>query len=167
MVGAGTVRRDDPSLNVRLSNGRDPVRVVVSRTGELPPQATLLAHGGADHRAVRAVRSGAEQPGRARRVIETGGDLRGGLPELARRGLLDIMCEGGPTLAAALPDAGLLDRLVLFVAPLLIGRGAPDLLAFAAVDSIAAARRLTDVEWRQIGPDLLVEGRLAAPVGED
>jgi diaminohydroxyphosphoribosylaminopyrimidine deaminase/5-amino-6-(5-phosphoribosylamino)uracil reductase len=161
MVGAGTVRRDDPELTVRDAAGRDPVRVVVSRGGELPPRAKVLAAA-----ATPTIVLCDRPPAAAARVaqvdyVSTGGDLVAGLRELARRGLLDILCEGGPSLAAGLLGAGLLDRLLVFVAPLVIGRGAPDLLASAAVHSVAAAHRLTEVEWRTIGDDLVVEGRLA------
>ena len=100
-------------------------------------------------------------------MIETGGDLAAGLRELARRGLLDILFEGGPTLAAALVEAGLLDRLALFVAPLVIGRGARDLFATPAVDRVSDALRLSDGEWSQVGSDLLFEGRLATAAGEE
>ena len=167
MVGAGTARRDDPELTVRLAEGRDPVRVVVSRGGELPPQAKLLA--GEVPTILLCDRLAGDRPGFAANVevIETGGDLAAGLRELARRGLLDILFEGGPTLAAALVEAGLLDRLALFVAPLVIGRGAPDLFATSAVDQLSDALRLGDGEWSQVGSDLLFEGRLATAAGEE
>jgi len=166
LVGAGTVRRDDPRLTVRLCEGRDPVRVVATRNGELPAGAKLLASARETptivlaERATDAARSlladcGAE-------LLELGeGGLRAGLEALAARGLLDILCEGGPTLAGALLAEGLLDRLLLYVAPLVVGRGAPDLFATPAVDAIDLAWRLCDVEWRTIGDDLLLSGRLA------
>lgn len=169
LIGAGTARRDDPELTVRLSAGRNPVRVVVSRSGVLPRQAKLMTSGDAptillcDRLPVGQISAASAAHVE---VIETGGDLATGLRELADRGLLDILCEGGPTIAAALLEAGLLDRLTLFVAPLVIGRGAPDLFATAAVESVAAARRLQAAEWRQVGPDLLIEGRLPTDDGE-
>ncbi len=93
------------------------------------------------------------------------GGLRLGLGMLAERGLLDVLCEGGPGLAGALLADGLVDRLVLFVAPLLIGRGAPDLVATPAVDAVSRALRLVDVRWETIGDDLLVRADVgrAAP----
>ena len=161
MVGAGTVRRDDPSLTVRLADGRDPVRVVVSGAGLLPADCALLATAGETptivlaSRVSDAVRRGLEE--RGVEVLEMGeGGLRLGLGMLAERGLLDVLCEGGPGLAGALLADGLVDRLVLFVAPLLIGRGAPDLVATPAVDAVARALRLSDVRWETIGQDLLL-----------
>ena len=162
MVGAGTARRDDPELSVRLVDGRNPVRVVVSRDGELPPQAKLLAGDVPTILLCDHLTGGRLGFAANVEVVETGGDLAVGLRELARRGLLDILFEGGPTLAAVLLEAGLLDRLALFVAPLVIGRGAPDLFAAPAVDQVSDALRLSDGEWSQVGSDLLFEGRLAA-----
>jgi riboflavin-specific deaminase-like protein len=165
MVGAGTVVRDDPELTVRMCEGRDPVRVVFSRSGGLPPEARILTTARAAPTIVVAERC----DGAARRLlakqgaelIEVGqGGLRAGLVALAERGLLDILCEGGPTLAGALLSEGLIDRLLLYVAPLIVGRGAPDLFAAPAVETMAAARRLHDVEWRTVCDDLLLSGSL-------
>ena len=165
VVGAGTVRRDDPELTVRLVEGRDPVRVVVSRAGDLPPGAKLLATAGSTPTIVVAERA-AEAERRllaacGAELIEVGdGGLRAALAALAERGLLDILCEGGPTLAGALLGEGLIDRLVLFVAPLVVGRGAPDLFAAPAVEAVAGAWRLSGVEWRRVCDDLVLSGDL-------
>ncbi len=166
MVGGGTVRRDDPELTVRLSEGRDPVRVIVTRTGDLPPDSKVLSTA----RAVRTIVVAEHAELAARRLLDMRGaelletgdaGLQGMLRELARQGLLDILCEGGPTLAGELLAAGLIDRMLLFVAPLIVGRGAPDLFAAPAVGAVADAWRLHDVEWRPVCDDLLISGRLA------
>ncbi|OPZ47221.1 MAG: Riboflavin biosynthesis protein RibD [Actinobacteria bacterium ADurb.BinA094] len=166
MVGVGTVRRDDPELTVRLADGRDPVRVVITRDGALPWDSKLLATA---HRtptlviadqATEAVRRRLRERGVD--LIEVGSpDLRDALQALAARGLLDVLCEGGPTLAGGLLAAGLIDRLLLFVAPLIVGRGAPDLFAAPAVAAVADAWRLRDVEWSRVCDDLVVSGALA------
>ncbi len=165
MVGAGTVRRDDPELTVRLGEGRDPVRVIVTRAGVLPPQAKVLATA----REVRTIVVAERADAAVRRLLEARGaelleigdaGLEGMLRELASQGLLDILCEGGPTLAGELLAQGFVDRMLLFVAPLVIGRGAPDLFAAPAVSTVAGAWRLHDVEWRPVCDDLLVSGRL-------
>jgi len=170
MVGAGTVRRDDPSLTVRMVDGRDPVRVVVSRSGALPAHSALVRTAVETPSLVLATRVAVD----VRRdlescgveILEMGdGDLRAGLAQLAERGLLDVLCEGGPGLAGALFREGLVDRVALFVAPLLIGRGAPDLVALPAVTAIAEALRLTNVRWEAIGDDLLLQADLAAAGG--
>jgi diaminohydroxyphosphoribosylaminopyrimidine deaminase/5-amino-6-(5-phosphoribosylamino)uracil reductase len=164
VVGAGTVRRDDPELTVRLSEGRDPVRVVVSRSGRLDAGArvfdttvapTFVVGERLDAEAAPLLRA------RGVELIETGPDgLAEGLRELARRGLLDLLCEGGPTLGASLLGGGLIDRVTLFIAPVVIGSGAPELFAAPAVGAVSAAWRLHDVESRRICDDHLVTGRL-------
>jgi diaminohydroxyphosphoribosylaminopyrimidine deaminase/5-amino-6-(5-phosphoribosylamino)uracil reductase len=150
---------------VRLSEGRDPVRVIVSRGGVLPAEAKVLATA----RQVRTIVVAEQADAAARRLLDTRGaelleigdtGLDGMLRELAAQGLLDILCEGGPTLAGALLAAGLVDRMLLFVAPLVVGRGAPDLFAAPAVGAVADAWRLRDVEWRPVCDDLLISGRL-------
>ena len=165
MVGAGTLRRDDPELTVRLSEGRDPVRVIVTHRGDLPAAARVL---GTAHQ-TRTIVLAERADGAARRMlkargaelVEVGeGGLRAGLAALAERGLLDILCEGGPTLAGALLAEGLIDRVLLFVAPLIVGRGAPDLFAAPAVGALADAWRLHDIEWRPVCDDLLLSGSL-------
>jgi diaminohydroxyphosphoribosylaminopyrimidine deaminase/5-amino-6-(5-phosphoribosylamino)uracil reductase len=165
LVGAGTVRRDDPELTVRLVEGRDPVRVVATRDGWLPEDAKVLVTARRVPTVVLAEH--ASEPARhlldarGAELVECGeAGLRGGLEALAARGLLDVLCEGGPTLAGELLAQGLVDRLLLFVAPLIVGRGAPDLFAAEAVGSIAEAWRLRDVEWRQVCDDLMFSGSL-------
>ena len=163
MVGAGTVRRDDPELTVRLAEGRDPVRVVITHDGDLPPGARILATARHTRTIIVADRVGDA----TRRLIETrgaellevgDGGLRAALKALAALGLLDILCEGGPTLAGELLAAGLIDRVLLFVAPLIVGRGAPDLFAAPAVSAVDGAWRLKDVTWRPVCDDLLLSG---------
>ena len=166
MVGAGTVRRDDPELTVRLIDGDDPVRVVVTSRGELPPQAKVLTTA---HRTPTIVLVTEQATPAARRLIAArhaelvelqGQGLAAGLRALGERGLLDVLCEGGPSLAGHLLGAGLIDRVAVFVAPKVVGRGAPDLFATPAVGAVSEAWRLHDVEWRQVCDDLLVVGSL-------
>jgi diaminohydroxyphosphoribosylaminopyrimidine deaminase/5-amino-6-(5-phosphoribosylamino)uracil reductase len=166
LVGAGTVRRDYPELTVRLADGDDPVRVIVSRHGDLPSQAKVLTTA---ERTPTVVLVTEEASSAARHIIGTrhaelielhGQDMSAGLAALADRGLLDILCEGGPHLAGSLLAGGLIDRVAVFVAPLLVGRGAPDLFAAPAVGAVSEAWRLHDVEWRRVCDDLLVEGWL-------
>ena len=130
MVGAGTVRRDDPELTVRLAAGRNPVRVVITHDGTLPPGARVLATA----RQTRTIVVADAATGAARRLLEAaapscsrwaGGGLPGALEALAGLGLLDVLCEGGPTLAGGAPR-GRSDRSrgLLFVAPLIVGGAA-------------------------------------------
>jgi len=165
LVGAGTVRLDDPELTVRLTEGRNPVRVVVTRYGEVPPTAKLLLTAGQVRTIVVAASAAPPErrvlEARGAELIEVGdGGLRAALAALAELGLLDLLCEGGPDLAGSLLSQGFLDRVTLFVAPLIVGRGAPDLFASPAVGAVAKAWRLHDVEWRQVCDDIMLSGSL-------
>ncbi len=168
MVGAGTVRRDDPLLTARDADGPDPVRVVVSRGGDLSPLARvvetaretptiLLTETIADDAARALTGRGVE--------VERAGSLRDGLAALGRRGLVEILFEGGPTLAAALLRDDLIDRFVVFVAPLVVGRGAPDLVALPAPAAVADGLMLSDVVWTTAGPDIVCRARVVKRAG--
>ena len=131
IVGAGTVRADDPSLTVRHVAGRDPLRVVLGRA---PADAKV-------------------QP-----AVELEGDLDEVLDELGRRGVLQAVVEGGPTVAGAFHRAGLVDRYVFYLAPALFG-GEDGLPLFTG----PGAQTMDDV-WRgrithveRLGEDLKLE----------
>jgi diaminohydroxyphosphoribosylaminopyrimidine deaminase/5-amino-6-(5-phosphoribosylamino)uracil reductase len=108
MVGAGTLRSDDPLLDVRLPGyeGPQPVPVVVGGEKPLPAESRVFAR----EPIVLRPPSGT-----------TSVDLGEGLRSLAEKGLLEILVEGGPTLAASLLRGGLVNRLVLYLAPSLGG----------------------------------------------
>jgi len=131
LVGAGTVRVDDPALTVRPGEGHTPLRVVL---GSVPAQA------------------------RAQPAIELGGDLGGVLDDLGGRGVLQVLVEGGATVAGAFHRAGLVDRYVFYVAPALLGGddGRP-VLAGAGAPTMADIWRGRIVDVRQLGEDLRVD----------
>jgi diaminohydroxyphosphoribosylaminopyrimidine deaminase/5-amino-6-(5-phosphoribosylamino)uracil reductase len=87
-------------------------------------------------------------------------DLGEAMAELGRRNLQYILLEGGSRLAASMLKAGLVDRVMFFVAPKLAGGEGRGLFAGAGVDTIAEAFSLTEVETRQVDCDILVEGEV-------
>lgn len=128
MVGAGTVRHDNPSLWPRPDGGREPWRIIVVRRGPLPLAAQVFT----DEHAVRTLVAAPKgwQPACAGRIRRTGAtvlELPGKrfLPalatELGHRGILHVFCEGGGILAGELVASGLVDKLQVFVSPKLIG----------------------------------------------
>ena len=169
MVGIGTVVADDPQLTVRRADGsplsRQPLRVVVDSGGRIPPDATLLKQPGSTLVAVagetRGVRTfldaGAEVlaiPGSDRRV-----NLEGLLDELGHRGISSLFVEGGGTLLGSLFDARLVDRVVGFVAPVLIGgEAALSPVGGHGAERMADALRLNDVRIETFGDDVAVTG---------
>ena len=170
MIGAATARRDDPLLTVRDADGPDPVRIVVSRTGDLPATSLLAGSAGETPTILVTLSIGSVQAqalaAAGVEVVRAGG-LRDGLAQLADRGLVEILCEGGPTLAAALLADGLVDRVAIFVAPLVVGRGAPDLIALSAPDAAAQGLALADVAWTSSGADMVCRARVVRRDGGD
>jgi diaminohydroxyphosphoribosylaminopyrimidine deaminase/5-amino-6-(5-phosphoribosylamino)uracil reductase len=91
-------------------------------------------------------------------------DLAALLETLGARGCISLLAEGGAEVHGALFDAGLVDRVVAFIAPRVIGGSAsPGAVGGRGVDLLAAARPLRDVEFRRAGPDLVVSGDLGDP----
>ena len=128
MVGAGTVRHDNPSLWPRPDGKREPWRVIVVRTGRLPATAKVFSDEHAA-RTIVAVPIG-WQPACARRLQRTGATvlelpkarfLPALVRELDRRDIMKVLCEGGGELAGGLLKAGLVDEFCIFLSPMLIG----------------------------------------------
>lgn len=132
MVGAGTVRADDPSLRCRLRGANGLWRVVVDGRGRTPASAQVLTDQWADTTLMVTSRRCSEArqaawAGTGARVWRLAGtaagrvSLAGLLRRLAGEGLMHVLCEGGGTLAGGLLKAGLVDELVLFYAPMMMG----------------------------------------------
>lgn len=169
MVGIGTALKDDPRLTareVRVPAAQQPLRVVVDSSGRLPVTAAMLREPGRTLVAVAhmdpALRTtladaGAETmvvPGSDGRV-----DLRALLEALGARDVTSVLVEGGATLLGGLFDAHLVDKVVVFVAPVVIGGDtAPAAVAGHGALRIADALRLREVQYEQMGPDMMVTG---------
>jgi diaminohydroxyphosphoribosylaminopyrimidine deaminase / 5-amino-6-(5-phosphoribosylamino)uracil reductase len=92
--------------------------------------------------------------------------LRAGMRALGERGIQSVLVEGGAELAAGLLDAGAVDRVAWFLAPMLIGGvAAPSAIGGAGAATLAAAPRLAALASEPVGADVLVTGRLHEPVG--
>ncbi len=142
IAGVGTVLADDAHLTVRVPGlDRRPLRVVVDSTGRTPDAARI--RDGAAPTLIATAPDG-------RRV-----DLPALLKDLYERGVRRALLEGGPTLAGAFLAAGLVDEVVGYVAPKLLG-GGPAVLGDAGIGTIAAAADLDITEVTRIGPDLRI-----------
>jgi diaminohydroxyphosphoribosylaminopyrimidine deaminase/5-amino-6-(5-phosphoribosylamino)uracil reductase len=165
LVGANTVRLDDPALTTRLpaGGGHDPKRVILDGRLTIAPDAKALPGAivactkDADAaRQKRLEKRGAEVlrlPGRHGNV-----DLRALLDELGRREILTLLVEGGGQVHGEFMAAGLADEVALFVAPKLIGAGGVPLLGVDGPSKMADAWRLGEVSTRRLGDDILVVG---------
>jgi diaminohydroxyphosphoribosylaminopyrimidine deaminase/5-amino-6-(5-phosphoribosylamino)uracil reductase len=133
IVGAATVASDDPRLTVRLVEGPNPVRVVLDPSEQLDAGRRVFSEPTARTLVVRRATGGVIARGVAGEELlvpwsEPGGlDLREFLEQLRNRGLRRVLVEGGGVTVSRFLQAGLLDRLHLTVAPLLIGSGRPSI----------------------------------------
>jgi diaminohydroxyphosphoribosylaminopyrimidine deaminase/5-amino-6-(5-phosphoribosylamino)uracil reductase len=131
LVGAGTVRADDPELTVRHADGPDPLRLVL---GRIPPDARI-------------------QPAES-----VSGDLPAVLDDLGRRGIVQLLVEGGAHVAAGFHRQGLVDRYVLYLAPALFGGDdATPLFTGPGAPTMAELWRGRLADVRRLGPDLRVD----------
>ena len=168
LTGIGTVRHDDPRLDVRLvPTARQPMRVVVDSQLQVlaqarvlqPPGRAILVGAQANATAMAAVRaSGAELwmlPASDGRV-----DLKLLLQTLAADGVNELHVEAGAGLNGALLKADLVDELLLYLAPCLIGPGR-SMADLAPLDHLTEARRLRIIESRMLGDDLMLRATLS------
>ncbi len=172
LVGAGTARADDPRLTARIPGGRDPVRVVLDARLALPPRLRLFRQRSSAPTIVAHV-SG--RPPAARPGVEylrcRGSKGRVDLPDLlaklAARGVTSLLVEGGAEVHRSFLDAGLADRVVLYVAPKIVGADGLSWVAGPGAARMAAALALAEVEVRQAGGDVVISGVPArAPVAK-
>jgi diaminohydroxyphosphoribosylaminopyrimidine deaminase / 5-amino-6-(5-phosphoribosylamino)uracil reductase len=147
MVGIGTVAADDPILNVRHVEGRNPARVVIDPSGRMSNKARcLLADDGCRRIVIRAKDSkGAGKLPTGVEVIELARDGTTLNPKhiiaaLFERGLRTTLVEGGAWTVSSFIDAGVIDRLHVLVAPMILGSGKTG-LALAPIQRLAEARR--------------------------
>ncbi len=148
LVGAETVRRDNPQLLVRSPRSwpRQPLRLVASRSGDLGDAPHVLTDGRAETRVVRA-----DSPDAWRAL----------LGELGARQITALLVEGGGQLAGELLAAGCVDKVAFFIAPRLLG-GADSrpVTAGPSPAHLADAAQLSHMQTRRLGADLLVTGYL-------
>jgi diaminohydroxyphosphoribosylaminopyrimidine deaminase/5-amino-6-(5-phosphoribosylamino)uracil reductase len=177
MVGAGTVRADDPDLTVRgLGPLPQPVRVVVSASLDLPPASRLAAT--ARDTPVWIVHGPAVPPAATARWTDAGArliavpaapdgtlDPAAALSALGAAGLTRVLCEGGGRLAAALLAAGLVDEIALFSAGLSLGADGTPAIGLLGLTHLADAPRFRLHAVTPVGPDSLSTWSAVPPGG--
>ncbi len=161
MTGIGTVLTDDPSLNVRKTGAvRQPARVIVDSHWRTPPDARMLSLPG---EVLIAGLQEMQVPGGLRKSaadclelpsVEGRVDLRALLNELAMRGYNEVQVEAGATLCGALLQQGLVDELLIYQAPVILGGAAVSPFALPRLDNMDDRVHLNWVDSRRIGKDL-------------
>ncbi|MDH7479839.1 MAG: bifunctional diaminohydroxyphosphoribosylaminopyrimidine deaminase/5-amino-6-(5-phosphoribosylamino)uracil reductase RibD, partial [Syntrophomonadaceae bacterium] len=174
MVGIGTVLADNPLLTTRLpagEEGRDPIRVVVDSGLRLPPASRVI---NPDSSAPLLVATTSRAPSDRRRELARLGVEVLVLPEqsgrvslehlmaaLGERNITSVLLEGGATLNASALEAGLVDKLVVFIAPKLVGgSAAPGMIAGRGCSRMDQAWELKQPVLSQVGSDYMIVGYL-------
>jgi diaminohydroxyphosphoribosylaminopyrimidine deaminase/5-amino-6-(5-phosphoribosylamino)uracil reductase len=173
VVGIGTALADDPLLTARVEAvARQPSRVVFDSEARLPLDSKLVQSIG---EAPLVVICGRAAPRRATEALEAAGAevivvsgenegarVAAALDELGSRGIQSVLLEGGPHLTGAFLDAGEIDAVHAFVAPILAGgRNAKPPVEGEGIERIAAGRRALSTEVERIGDDVLISSRFA------
>lgn len=166
LTGIGTVRDDDPQLNVReVATSRQPLRVVVDSRLETPLTAKVLQGGPV------LIAAAVDDPNKADLLRAAGAevvvlanpqgkvDLPALLAELGRRGINEVHAEAGFKLNGSLLREGLVDEFLLYFAPCLIGHEAAGLFNLPELATLDGKRRLAIRDLRQLGPDIRLIAR--------
>jgi diaminohydroxyphosphoribosylaminopyrimidine deaminase/5-amino-6-(5-phosphoribosylamino)uracil reductase len=141
LIGAETLRQDNPRLTTRgIRGARPPWRVVLSRSGKLPSTAHLFA----DRHSERT-------------LVYRGKSLKAVLRDLGRREITSVLLEGGGDILGQAFDGRLVDKIQFYLAPLLTGGPVPSVGGKGA-GSTAEGARLAEVQFEKIGPDLCIAG---------
>ncbi len=176
VVGIGTALADDPQLTARPEGDqakapRQPRRVVFDTFARLPPSSRLVAAAAevpltvVVSRAAGRVETDALEAAGAQVLVAPGENeparVRSALEQLGSLGVTSVLLEGGPHLAGAFLDAGEIDEVRLFLAPLLLGGSAArDPLEGMGVEQISEAMRALTFDCERVGEDLLISARL-------
>jgi diaminohydroxyphosphoribosylaminopyrimidine deaminase/5-amino-6-(5-phosphoribosylamino)uracil reductase len=169
MVGAETVRADDPQLTCRIRGGRDPLRVIIDGRLSISPTARVCTQ----QSTARTVLVTTEESGgsRKRHEFEQQGtevlcfpgeqgrvQLAPLLQELGRRGLKHVLIEGGGQIAAAALIEGVVNKVLFFYGPKLLGGEGKPMIGPLGIDRVAAGLKLHTIELHRLRDDVLVTG---------
>lgn len=166
LTGIATVLADDPQLNVReIPSDRQPLRVVVDSQLRMPLGARILSGGTVIYTAATDSAKRAQLQARGVEVPIMAGadgqvDLAGMLRDLAQRGINEVLVEAGRTLNGALLKAGLVDELVLYLAPQLLGDAARGMAGLGELTQLQQHVVLHWQDVRHVGGDLRIVARL-------
>jgi riboflavin-specific deaminase-like protein len=171
LVGIGTVLADNPRLTVRLVDGRDPLRIVIDSRLRIPLTARVLQEGAAHHTVIAT--TDRVDPRRVGELEDLGAEILI-LPEeangagvnlielfaaLGRRRVASVLVEGGAGIITSLLAGRLVDRMIIAIAPKIIGQGL-EAIGDLGISSLTGAITFSSVKTRRLGPDIIFDGRL-------
>lgn len=173
LVGINTVLKDDPALTTRIPNGRNPIRVVLDSTLKIPLDYQLVT----DQKAATWIFTSSSHDEQKKQELEKAGvkvfvtssektiDPNEVVEILGEQGVASLIIEGGGQVNASFLENKLIDKVILYIAPKLIGgKDAPSFLGGTGVDLMKDAIQMTETNVVSIGPDLKFTGY---PIYED
>jgi diaminohydroxyphosphoribosylaminopyrimidine deaminase/5-amino-6-(5-phosphoribosylamino)uracil reductase len=170
LVGIGTVLKDDPMLTARIRGGRDPYRIILDSQLKIPEEAKVIGT-----RPTKAIIASTElAPKDKIEKLEKRGvkilifdskrgkvNLRACLSKLGEIGMTNLLVEGGSQVNGSFLDEGLIDKLLLFLSPRLMGdHQAPGIFGGEGVSNLQEAIVLKEIKTKRVGEDILLEGYL-------
>ena len=176
LVGRNTAQNDNPSLTVRMVEGRQPKRVVIDGPRKLPDNLNLFSDAFEEKTIVLTYDKGVGRDetdpmlkmlhsnyfrGEVVVTEQKKGhvDLRDAMNKLGKLGITSVLVEGGQQLSTALLKEGLVDRLQLFIAPKLLGGGTKSVFGLG-IERMEDVIPFRDFKWEQVGPDMLLTSNL-------
>lgn len=172
VVGIGTVLKDDPQLTARIKKGRDPYRIILDSRLRIPENARVI--GDSPSKTIIATTELADR-GKIGKLEKKGVrilifdskqgsvDLRNCLSKLGEMGMMSLLVEGGSRINGSFLDEGLIDKILFFLSPKLIGdREALGIFGGSRKTTLKEAIPLNEVRLRRIGEDILIEGYINA-----
>ncbi len=175
MVGIGTVLKDDPMLTVRLTKGRNPCRVILDPQLKTPLKAMALnPESGSSSGAKTYIVTTPDSPDDRVSALKKKGaeiiyadskdgyiDLTSLIKELGKLAITSIMIEGGSELNASALRSGIVDKVMIFISPKIIGgHDSKGSIGGKSPDRLSAAIVLRDIKSKRSGEDILIEGYL-------
>jgi diaminohydroxyphosphoribosylaminopyrimidine deaminase / 5-amino-6-(5-phosphoribosylamino)uracil reductase len=169
LVGINTVLKDDPSLTARIAGGRDPLRVIVDSALRISLQARVIAQRSAAGTIVATL---ANAPKHKMKKLQAAGaeivlvksdkgrvDLRDLMRKLGRMDIMSVLVEGGAEIHASALKSGIVDKVVLFIAPtLMTGIDSVCSVGGSSPKKLAQTVSLENITTRFVGKDIMVEG---------
>jgi diaminohydroxyphosphoribosylaminopyrimidine deaminase/5-amino-6-(5-phosphoribosylamino)uracil reductase len=172
LVGSGTVGSDDPQLTCRMRGGRDPLRVILDSRLSTNPQARTYTQKSTASTLIATTQAGAkrrhlfEQFDLTQVEIVTFPAQNGRVPiqlvlaELGKRGIKHVLIEGGGQVAAAALGEDVVDKVLFFYAPILLGGDGRAMIGTLGISQVAAGKKLHTVQVTQRGEDVVVSAYL-------
>jgi len=162
LIGNQTLKADNPELTTRLARGPNPIRILLSASGKVTRRRMIFTDRAAPTYIATATKSNVKQDRDFKIIrvkkLKSGLDLEDLLSKLGKMGVVTLLVEGGSQVLTSFIKQKIGDRMIVFIAPIIIGDGISAIgdLGVATVENSIA---LSEMEWFKSGPDLFISGR--------